>query len=59
VFTSTKTYVIEITKHLETIKIKIQYENINNYNVNFIIKPQVLNQKLKLPQILDLDESTP
>jgi hypothetical protein len=59
VFTSIKTYVTEITKHLEKIKIKTKNENINNHNVNFIIKPQVLNQNLKLPQISDLDESTP
>jgi hypothetical protein len=36
---------------------------INNYNYNFIIKPQVLikqwNQDLKFPQLSDLDESTP
>jgi hypothetical protein len=55
-------YVIEITKHLKTIKIKTQNEHVNKHNVNFIIKPQVLikqwNQDLKLPIILDLDEST-
>jgi len=38
-------------------------ENINNHNVNFVIKLHVLikqwNQDLKLPQILDLDESIP
>ncbi len=60
--TSIKTYVNEITKHLETIKIKTKNENINNHNVNFIIKPQVLikqwNQNLKLPQTSNLDEST-
>jgi hypothetical protein len=37
--------------------------NNNNNNVNFIIKLQVLikqwNQDLKLPQISNLDESTP
>jgi hypothetical protein len=51
-----------MTKHFKTIKIKTQNENINNHNVNFIIKPQVLIkqwfQDLKLPQISDLDEST-
>jgi hypothetical protein len=61
--TSIKTYVIEIKKHLETIQIKTQNENINNHNVNFIIKLQVLikqrNQNLKLPQISDLDELIP
>jgi hypothetical protein len=55
-------YVTKITKHLETIKVKTQNENINDHNVNFIIKPQVLikqwNQDLKLPQISKNDEST-
>ncbi len=41
---------------------KTQNENINNDNMNFIIKLQTLikqwNQDLKLPQILNLYEST-
>jgi hypothetical protein len=45
------------------LEIKKQNENINNYNINFVIKPQALieqwNQDLKLPQISNLDESTP
>jgi len=60
--TSIKTYVNEIKKHLETKKIKTKNENINNHNVNFIIKPQVLikqwNQNFKLSQTSNLDEST-
>ncbi len=59
--TSIKTYVTEITKHLEFFFKK--NENFNNHNVNFIIKPQVLikqwNQDLKLPQISNLDELRP
>ncbi len=43
-------------------EIKTQNENVNNHNVNFIIKLQTLikqwNQDLKLPQISDLYEST-
>jgi hypothetical protein len=42
--------------------IKRLNENINNHNVNFIIKLQTLikqwNQDLKLPEISDLYEST-
>jgi hypothetical protein len=57
-----KTYVIEITKRLETMEIKTQNENINNHNVNFVIKPQVFikqwNQNLKFPQISNVHEST-
>jgi hypothetical protein len=34
-----KTYATEITKHIEIMKRKTQNENINNHNVNFIIKP--------------------
>ncbi len=59
---SIKTNVTEITKCLETMKIKTQNENINNHNVNFVIKSQVLikqwNQDLKLPQISKVHEST-
>jgi hypothetical protein len=40
--TSITTHVIKITKHLETMEIKTQNENITNHNVNFIIKPHVL-----------------
>jgi hypothetical protein len=43
-------------------EIKTQNENINNHNVNFFNKPQVLikqwNQDLKLPQISNVQEST-
>jgi hypothetical protein len=43
-------------------EIKTQNENINNHNVNFVIKPQVLikqwNQDLKFPQISNVHEST-
>jgi hypothetical protein len=44
-------------------EIKTQNENINNQKINFVIKPQTLikqwNQDLKLPQISNLNESTP
>jgi poly-D-alanine transfer protein DltD len=43
-------------------EIKTQNENINNHNVNFVIKPQVFikqwNQNLKFPQISNVHEST-
>jgi hypothetical protein len=31
-----------MTKHLETMEIKTKIENINNHNVNFVIKTQTL-----------------
>jgi hypothetical protein len=43
-------------------EIKTNNENINNHNINFVIKLQVLikqwNQDLKLPQISNVQEST-
>jgi hypothetical protein len=40
--TSTTTHVIKITKKIEKMEIKMKNENINNHNVNFIIKLQAL-----------------